>query len=193
LGFGAFLLTTIFAVQLNLLGDLQLDSATERANLVLIDIQADQRETVTTILSQEAVAPGTLVPIVPMRIAAVNGQEVGVIVGRGGVVARDSTTPEDDEMGSLWAWRREYRSTYRGTIGPAERVTAGRCVTADDAGSGSESDPVAISVEQDVARELGLDLGDIVVWNVQGARIHSVVRSLREVSWARFEPNFFVI
>jgi putative ABC transport system permease protein len=32
-----------------------------------------------------------------------------------------------------------------------------------------------------------------VVWNVQGVRITTRVTSIREVTWARFEPNFFVV
>jgi putative ABC transport system permease protein len=52
---------------------------------------------------------------------------------------------------------------------------------------------VSISVEQDLARELGVTLGDEIVWDVQGVAITSRVTSLREVSWARFEPNFFVV
>jgi putative ABC transport system permease protein len=97
-------------------------------------------------------------------------------------------------MGGLWAWRREYRSTYRDSLGSAEEVIAGRWFTATDRGNGRSADtPVAISVETDVASELGLEIGDRVVWNVQGANIHSVVTSLRRVNWARFEPNFFVI
>jgi len=32
-----------------------------------------------------------------------------------------------------------------------------------------------------------------VTWDVQGATIHSRITSLRQVSWARFEPNFFVV
>jgi putative ABC transport system permease protein len=50
-----------------------------------------------------------------------------------------------------------------------------------------------ISVERDVAGELGVQLGDTVTWNVQGVRVPTVVTSLREVNWARFEPNFFVV
>src|SRR5690606_34191668 len=38
LGFGAFLLLTLFVVQANLLGGLRMDEATSRANLVLIDV-----------------------------------------------------------------------------------------------------------------------------------------------------------
>ena len=32
-----------------------------------------------------------------------------------------------------------------------------------------------------------------MVWDVQGVRIDSRVACLREVEWARFEPNFFVV
>ena len=31
------------------------------------------------------------------------------------------------------------------------------------------------------------------MWDVQGALVPSVVRSIREVDWARFEPNFFAV
>ena len=44
-----------------------------------------------------------------------------------------------------------------------------------------------------MAEELGLALGDTVTWDVQGVLIPTVVGSFREVNWARFEPNFFVL
>ena len=41
---------------------------------------------------------------------------------------------------------------------------------------------------------MGLGVGsDLVTWDVQGIAIPSRVASLREVEWARFEPNFFVV
>ena len=39
----------------------------------------------------------------------------------------------------------------------------------------------------------GVDVGDTVTWDVQGVTIPTRVASLREVEWARFEPNFFVV
>jgi putative ABC transport system permease protein len=36
-------------------------------------------------------------------------------------------------------------------------------------------------------------VGDELVWDVQGVRVASRVACLREVNWARFEPNFFVL
>ena len=50
-----------------------------------------------------------------------------------------------------------------------------------------------ISIERDLARELGVGVGDEIVWDVQGVPLATRVASLREVDWARFEPNFFVV
>jgi putative ABC transport system permease protein len=44
-----------------------------------------------------------------------------------------------------------------------------------------------------VAAELRLKVGDIVTWDVQGVQVPSRVTSLREVTWQRFQPNFFAV
>jgi putative ABC transport system permease protein len=44
-----------------------------------------------------------------------------------------------------------------------------------------------------VPRNLGVHVGDRIVWDVQGVPLASRVASLREVDWARFEPNFFAV
>jgi putative ABC transport system permease protein len=50
-----------------------------------------------------------------------------------------------------------------------------------------------VSLEREVAAELGVRVGDEIVWDVQGREVPTRVTHLREVSWARFEPNFFVV
>ena len=75
----------------------------------------------------------------------------------------------------------------------SERVVAGTWMKPVPPDTPGGTAPVSISVEEDLARELGVTLGDEIVWDVQGAAIPSRVTSLREVSWARFEPNFFVV
>jgi putative ABC transport system permease protein len=50
-----------------------------------------------------------------------------------------------------------------------------------------------VSMEQDVAGDLGLQLNDTITWNVQGLMVPTVVTSFRAVNWARFEPNFFAV
>ena len=44
-----------------------------------------------------------------------------------------------------------------------------------------------------MAGELGVTVGDTIVWDVQGVPNTTRVASLRDVEWARFEPNFFVV
>jgi putative ABC transport system permease protein len=50
-----------------------------------------------------------------------------------------------------------------------------------------------ISLEEGIAKELNVKVGDIVTWNVQGVEIPTRITSLRKVVWTRFEPNFFVV
>jgi putative ABC transport system permease protein len=50
-----------------------------------------------------------------------------------------------------------------------------------------------VSFESGVARDLGVSVGDTVVWNVQGVPVRTVVANTRTVNWARFEANFFLV
>lgn len=199
LGFGAFLLTTLFTVEHNLLRDLRVEGPSDqRPNLALIDIRPEQRALVDSILLTSGLPRPDFTPIVSMRIAAVKGRPVQALLGRegpdGGGGADSANRGGGAPSGNRWAFRREYRSTYRAVPGPGEQVTAGRWFTAADTTSGrSSASPAAISVERDLAGQLGVGLGDLITWDVQGVTVFTRVASLREVTWARFEPNFFVV
>jgi putative ABC transport system permease protein len=182
IGFGAFLLGTLFLVQYNLLRTLRITGGPARPNLVLFDIQPDQLATVTRELAaggHRVVGPA---PIVPMRIQSIKGRPV--LVARADTL--DSGSGADTGPRNNWAIRREYRSTYRDTLVASEHLIAGRWWN-------SAGGPAQISVERDLARELGVGLGDEIVWDIQGVPLTTRVASLREVDWARFEPNFFVV
>jgi putative ABC transport system permease protein len=177
IGFGAFLLGTLVLVQLNLLQQLRLTGGPARPNLVLFDIQPDQLSGVQRELREAGLSSATPVPIVPMRIASVKGRPVRGILSDTGDMGAGSAS---------WAFRREYRSTYRDTLVASERLMAGRWW-------GKPGPLPGISVESGLAQELGVAPGDEIVWDVQGIQIPTRVASLREVDWARFEPNFFVV
>ena len=195
LGFGAFLLSTLFLVQHNLLRGLETTGGPRRPNLLLLDIQTDQAEAVARELSARGLPEYGPVPIVPMRILSVKGRPVGQLLAD--TAQLDPDEPRErahrGEPSNAWALRREYRSTYRDTVVASERVIAGAWMAPAAPDATGATPPASISVEQDLARELGVTLGDEIVWDVQGVAIPSRVTSLREVSWARFEPNFFVV
>ncbi len=195
LGFGAFLLATLYLVQHNLLNQLQLSGGDGRPNLVVLDIQPDQLAPAESLLAADSLRLIGPVPIVPMRISAINGRAV-LRTGDDSVEV-DSTAGAGGASGSQrragWAVRREYRSTYRDTLVSSEKLVAGKWWPAASAAKAGSPSPAAISIEVGLASELGVTIGDTITWDVQGLPIVTHVTSMREVNWARFEPNFFVV
>ena len=194
LGFGAFLLGTLYVVQYSLVQQFSIDAAPDRPNLILFDIQPDQRAGVDSILVSSGAPPSTPTPIVPMRIASVKGVAVSKLT----TPPPEDTVPPDQrgQQGQRrrgqpngWAVRREYRSTYRANQTSSEVVIKGRWVS----DTPNTQHPTPISVEADLAGELGVTVGDTIVWDIQGTQVPSIVANLRTVNWARFEPNFFIV
>jgi putative ABC transport system permease protein len=186
LGFGAFLISTLYLVQRNVIAGLALSGTETRANLAFFDVQQDQAAGVDSIIRAAHAPVLQQVPIVPMRIASIAARSPGLAPARrtGG---RDAGRGRAPGRGS-WALRREYRSSYRDTLVASEKLVAGTWFGARP----SDALP-PVSLESDLASELGVTLGDTITWDVQGVRIPTIVASLRQVTWARFEPNFFVV
>jgi putative ABC transport system permease protein len=175
LGFGAFLLSTLYLVQTNLLARLRPDADASRANLFLFDIQADQVAGVDSMVRAGGFEVTQRVPMIQMRVASVKG-----------VPAADLAKTQPS-----WALRREYRSSWRDSVNVSEKLLAG---TWFERRRGAPPDSVwDISLDEEIARELRVRIGDRITWDVQGVAVATRVRSLREVNWARFEPNFFVV
>jgi len=177
LGLGTFLVLTLFLVRTTLLREIAGADSLGRPNLLFFDIQDDQ------IAGVEAAAAGAgspvteSAPIVTMKIGALRGRTVEAILH------------DKDNRAEDWALRREYRSTFRGALSPTEKLVQGKFTGAAPPGGG----PVPISLEDGLAHDLQLHVGDEVEWNVQGLAVRTVVGSLREVEWRRLEPNFFVV
>ncbi len=175
LGFGAFLVATLYLVQSSLLTQFGATVAASRANLLFFDVQEDEAAPLDSVLRASGAALVEQTPIVTMRIADIRGAPAAAVPG----------TPRRAQ----WALRREYRSTYRDTLVGSEQIVAGQWVARE-----ARSDSVAaVSLEDGVAKELGVGVGSRITWDVQGVRIPSRVTSLRHVDWARFQPNFFAV
>ena len=177
LGLGTFLVLTLHLVRASLLRELRGSTGADRPNLVFFDLQDDQldrfRETVRAAgaeIRQEA-------PVVTMRLSALKGRAVEEIL-------RDHA-----QHVPAWSLRHEYRSTYRASLAETERVVAGTFVGRVPAGT----EPVPVSLEEGLARELQVRLGDEITFDVQGVPMRTLVGSLRAVEWQRLQANFFVV
>ena len=177
LGLGTFLIMSLFLVQHSLVTQLVSGGPSGEANAVLFDIQPDQRDGIRQLVRSLKFPIVDEAPIVTMRISSVKGRSVEAMLAD-----RRDGVPN-------WPLRREYRSTYNDRLRDGEKLIAGKW-------HGSETnvlDPAPISLEQGIARDLKVGLGDEVVFDVQGVPINATVASLREVDWRRVQPNFFVV
>jgi putative ABC transport system permease protein len=202
LGFGVFLIATLDLVQSALLHEFAATTASSRANLLFFDVQQDQAQGVDSIVRAGGYTVIERTPIVTMRIAAIDGVAVSAAAVNPDLADSADTAPRGARRPSggaargagrprraAWALRREYRSTYRDTLVPSEHLAAGHWFA-----SHARTDSVPpVSVEVEVAKELGITVGDRITWDVQGVPVQTRVASLRDVDWARFEPNFFAV
>ncbi|HWH53579.1 MAG TPA: FtsX-like permease family protein, partial [Gemmatimonadaceae bacterium] len=167
------------------------------------DVQEAQVHGIDSIIRRGANELIDETPIVPMRVASINGRTVAAILAErdslrrvdsiaraanGGARGRGQRGANGRRRGSPWALRREFRSTFRDTLTSSEHLVAGRWFGPRRADGLGE-----VSLDNDVAGELGVQLGDTMVWNVQGVDVPTVVTSLREVKWQSFSPNFFAV
>lgn len=197
LGFGVFLLATLYLTQGNLLRPLRLNSAETRASLLVFDVQDDQADGVTRQIAGERGTVLQRAAIVPMRIYAINGKTTAQLVGAGSAASGENGPPERDDGRKRagpepWAVRREYRSTWRDTVNASEKVLEGR-FWAPGRGGAVGNRPAEVSLDRSIMEDLDVKLGDVITWDVQGVRIPTRITSVREVDWQRLEPNFFAV
>jgi putative ABC transport system permease protein len=183
LGLGTFLFFTLFLTRTAFLRQLNVTGAGDRPNLMFFDIQDDQIGPLKQFLQSRAQPAAQEAAVVTMKIAAVRGRSAAELM-------KDET--KDRLPG--WTVRREYRSTYRSGLTDTEKLVEGKFVgKGPNAAELAAGAPVPISVEQGLAEEMRLKVGDTIDWDVQGVALHSQVSSIRTVDWRRLAPNFFVV
>lgn len=178
LGFGVFLIATLYLVQVALLDSVARLEMGGNPNLVLFDIQPDQVDGVRGILADEGLEVIQETPVVPMRLASVKGRPVAEI---------------DESEIRPWVLRREYNSTYRAEVAVTEEIIDGEWVAIATTSQGVDSDPVPVSLEEGIAERLQVSVGDLLEFDVQGVPVMARVASLRIVDWEQVRPNFFVV
>lgn len=140
-----------------------------------IDVQTDQALAFARLVAAHgATAPAELTPVVRSRLSAVNGAAI--------------TSGERSRRDEAWYLTREYVLTWAAEAPGHNTIVAGRWWTEAEAARGP-----LISVEEEIARHLGVGLGDTLTFDIQGVPVTARVTSLRHVDWRSLTSNFFVI
>ena len=188
LGLGVFLLLTTWGVRTLLVRQMQRDTNGESPNLYLVDVQPDQIQAVSALLHSLGFPLLNSAPMVTMRIESVKGRRLEAVTHKkSGDTLRASAS--DTQRVPRWVMEREYRSTYRANLTSTETLVAGELARGPAALDGE----VPLSLEQGLARDLGVQLGDSLVMDVQGVPLKARVGSLRKVDWSKFNLNFFMV
>ena len=177
LGLCTLLVLTLHFTQQTLLQQVARTSDAHAANLIWFDIQSDQRADVAQLVRSFHVPVTQEAPIVTMRLALIKGKIVEELRND-----PQQTIPE-------WALRHEYRATYREHLLETETIMAGTW----QGQVGQETPTPVVSLEDDMARALGVTVGDELVFDIQGVPVTTTVKSIRRVDWQRLQPNFFVV
>jgi putative ABC transport system permease protein len=175
LGLGTFLLLTTLLTRNVLLERISVTSTRDSPNIYLIDVQPDQAAGVAELLRAKNLPLLESAPMVTMRIQSVKGVPARELKSRGEV--------------PKWVVEREFRSTYRSALNATETLIDGTWTTDLPGGGG----PVPLSLEEEIAKDLRVTIGDSLVLDVQGTSIEARVTSLRKVDWSRFNLNFFMV
>lgn len=176
IGLGTAFICTLFFVQDILINRVTLSSSGNQPNMVLFDIQSDQKKAVADLTRQMNLPVLQEVPIVNMRMTEIKGRTAADY-------KKDSTA-----MGALRGLEREYRVTYRDSLSESEKITDGKWL-----GRAEPGKPVYVSLEDGFAKRIGVKVGDELKFNVQGAPVTTIVGSLRKVDWNRIQTNFLLI
>jgi len=172
LGLGTFLLLTILLAGNLLQQRLSFTHSSESPNLYLIDVQPDQVEGVTALVKRHHLPALESAPMVSMRVQSIRGVPVTQAEG----VPR-------------WIANREFRSTYRAYLNSSESVIEGEW----HAGVPDPNGPIPVSLEEKIAQDMRVKVGDTMTLDVQGLPMEARVTSIRKVDWSRFNLNFFMI
>jgi len=174
LGLAVMLIVAVALLEQSLRAELA-DRGPERAPaFFFIDIQSDQAAPFTRLVTDKARHAPELTPVVRSRLATINGASVA-----------DDPRQKREEV---WYLSREYVLTW-GAEPPAHNpVIAGRWWTAEEA----RAEPL-ISVEEEIAKNLGVAIGGTLGFDIQGVTVQARVVNLRRVDWQSFNTNFFVI
>lgn len=176
IGLGTAFICTLFFVQDILINRVTRSSSKNQPNMVLFDIQSNQKQAVSDLTKSMNLPVLQEVPIVNMRMTEIKGRNAA------------SYKKDSVAWGAMRGLEREYRVTYRDSLSDSEELIDGKWI-----GRAEPGKPVYVSLEDGYAKRIGVKIGDELTFNVQGAPLKALVGSTRKVDWNRIQTNFILI
>lgn len=173
LGLGLTLVVALAQVDGNLRTQLDKQIPDMAPNFFFIDVPNPDLDRFLGVLHEAA--PGGAVVHVPML--------------RGRITALNGAAPDESKAdpSARWVLSGDRGVTYAETPPENSKVVEGKWWPADYAG------PPQVSLEREVARGLGLAIGDTIRVNVMGREITAGIANFRQVQWESLGINFVMV
>jgi len=177
IGIGIAIIASLYFVKNILLNQISVNETGNEPNMILFDIQPDQKNNVVIFTQKNNLPVIQLVPMVTMRLDEIKGKTKAEY-------EKDSLHPMPE-----WIFNREYRVTFRDSLTDTEKLLRGIIGKPVR----SASDTIFISIEEGYAKTLQVDIGDKLSFNVQGTVLNTVIGSIRKVNWKKIQSNFLMV
>lgn len=177
LGAGVMLLTAVALLEQSLVREIDHEQRREAPSFFFIDVQPDQRDRFRAVVAETGGTAPRLTPVVRARLSAIDGAPV-----------TRETVERRGRDERAWYFTREYVLTFAGEPPATSAIVRGRWWTGAEA-----AERPRVSVEEEAARALAVDVGSRLTLDVQGAPVEAEVMSLRKVDWQSLSTNFFMI
>ncbi|EPR70356.1 putative ABC transporter, permease protein [Winogradskyella psychrotolerans RS-3] len=172
IGLGTCLISTLYFTKDILLAKTEVGQSSSNANIIILDVQSDQQETVEARIKAKGLPVVNSIPIVTMRIHKIKGR-----------LANDLRQDSTKQMRN-WILNHEFRSTYRDAMIDSEELLEGEWTSHT-----TPNAPILVSIADNLVED-GIDIGDNITFNVQGVLMETTVGSIRKVDWRQLQPNF---
>jgi putative ABC transport system permease protein len=177
IGLGTMLISTLFLIQQLLLGQISFAGSGNQPNMILFDIQPQQRDSVANLVTDTKMPIIQKVPIVTIRLEELDGLSRTAFL-------KDTTNPMPK-----FIYEREWRVTYRDTLISSEKLIEGTLPPKGRLDDGT----VGITVSDRIMKDMRAKVGAKITFNVQGALINTTVTGIREVDFNRVQTNFLIL
>jgi putative ABC transport system permease protein len=177
IGLGAFIITTLNITQHSLLNQVEFRGNENESNTILFDIQPSQKDGVVKLIKDHDIPLNQIVPIITCRLTEVRGQSIEAL--------QDS----DSIRIPNWALRREYRVTYRDSLHHSEELIKGELHSLKK----DRRDSVWVTISDGMHETLKVDIGDSLVFDIQGVPVKTFISGIRKVDWPKDPPNFIFV
>jgi putative ABC transport system permease protein len=179
IGLGAFIIANLNIIQSSLLNQVEFRGNANQSNTILFDIQSHQRDSVVNLIKKYDLPVNQVVPIITCRLSEVKGKAVDQF----------KRTDADSVRVPDWALTREYRVTYRDSLHHSEELMKG----ALQAFKKNQHDSVYVTISEGMHETLRVDVGDSIVFDVQGVPVKAFISGIRKVEWPKDPPNFIFV